>query len=211
MTEAEWRTATEPTPMLEFLRDKASERKMRLFVCGICRRHERQIATFGFPETLEAIEQYADGLISQEELTTVSRTRLAPWHVVGRTNRTRQHAHSVLYRLMHSNEPMFLVATIALQGFSGKKAAVRRGRTRLLREIFDNPFRPVVFSRDWRTDTALTLASQMYESRDFSAMPILADALQDAGCDSADILDHCRGPGPHVRGCWVVDLVLGKT
>jgi hypothetical protein len=50
----------------------------------------------------------------------------------------------------------------------------------------------------------------MYDSREFSAMPILADALQDAGCDSHDILDHCRGPGPHVRGCWVVDLVLAK-
>ncbi|WP_246523278.1 hypothetical protein [Gemmata palustris] len=79
------------------------------------------------------------------------------------------------------------------------------------RDIFGNPFRPVVFSPSWRTSTVVALASQMYESRDFSAMPILADALQDAGCDSADILDHCRGPGPHVRGCWVVDLVLGKT
>ncbi|WP_232069797.1 hypothetical protein [Gemmata massiliana] len=56
----------------------------------------------------------------------------------------------------------------------------------------------------------LTLAQQVYESRDFSAMPILADALQDAGCDNIDILDHCRGSGPHVRGCWVVDLILGK-
>jgi hypothetical protein len=80
----------------------------------------------------------------------------------------------------------------------------------LLHDIFGNPFRPVTFSPDWRTDTALSLASQTYESREFSAMPILADALQDAGCDNADILDHCRGPGPHVRGCWVVDLVLGK-
>jgi hypothetical protein len=67
------------------------------------------------------------------------------------------------------------------------------------------------FADDWRTSTAVTLAQQMYDSRDFSAMPILADALQDAGCDNADILDHCRGPGPHVRGCWVVDLVLGKV
>jgi hypothetical protein len=62
----------------------------------------------------------------------------------------------------------------------------------------------------WRTDTVVSLAHQMTESCDFSAMPILADALQDAGCDNADILSHCRGPGPHVRGCWVVDLVLGK-
>ena len=51
----------------------------------------------------------------------------------------------------------------------------------------------------------------MYESRDVSAMPVLADALQDAGCDSDDILDHCRVGGPHVRGCWVVDRVLGKA
>ena len=65
-------------------------------------------------------------------------------------------------------------------------------------------------SATWRTSTAFALAQQMYDSRDFSAMPILADALEDAGCDNADILDHCRGPGPHVRGCWVVDLVLGK-
>ena len=78
------------------------------------------------------------------------------------------------------------------------------------RDIFGNLFRPVAFSPEWRTSTALLLARQMYESRDFSAMPILADALQDAGCEDADILAHCRGPGPHGRGCWCVDLVLGN-
>jgi len=66
------------------------------------------------------------------------------------------------------------------------------------------------FSPQWRTSTAVTLAEQMYNSRDFAAMPILADAIQEAGCDNADILNHCRGNEPHVRGCWVVDLVLGK-
>jgi hypothetical protein len=78
------------------------------------------------------------------------------------------------------------------------------------RDIFANPFRPVAFE-SWRTSTVVTLAQQMYDSRDFALMPILGDALQDAGCESADILDHCRGDGPHVRGCWVVDLVLGKS
>jgi hypothetical protein len=64
----------------------------------------------------------------------------------------------------------------------------------------------------WRSETVGILATQMYESHDFSAMPILADALQDAGCDNADILDHCRDPhATHVRGCWVVDVVLGKV
>jgi hypothetical protein len=80
----------------------------------------------------------------------------------------------------------------------------------LLRDIFGNPFRPYAFDPAWRTSTAVALAQQMYDSRDFGLMPILGDALQDAGCENADILDHCRGDGPHVRGCWVVDLVLGK-
>ena len=86
-----------------------------------------------------------------------------------------------------------------------------RSQAALLRDIFGNPFRPVAFSPSWRTDTAISLARQMYDSRDFGAMPILADALQDAGCDNDDILDHCRGDGPHVRGCWVIDLLLGKA
>jgi hypothetical protein len=85
---------------------------------------------------------------------------------------------------------------------------------RLIREIFGTRrFGKVAphWRAEWVTDTALSLARQMYESREFSAMPILADALQDAGCDNDDILNHCRAPGAHVRGCWVCDLVLGKV
>jgi hypothetical protein len=82
----------------------------------------------------------------------------------------------------------------------------------LIRDIVGNPFRPVAFDAAWRTSTATALARQMYESRDFGAMPILADALQDAGCDNEDVLNHCRDANAtHVRGCWVVDLVLGKA
>jgi hypothetical protein len=81
----------------------------------------------------------------------------------------------------------------------------------LLREIFGNVFRSVAFSPEWRTDTAVSLGQQMYEARDFGALPILADALQDAGCDNDDILSHCRDSSiTHVRGCWVVDLVLRR-
>ena len=87
-------------------------------------------------------------------------------------------------------------------------AAESKAHCDIIRDVFGNPFRPVTFSPEWRTDTAVSLARTMYESRDFSAMPILADALEDAGCDNADILTHCRGSGPHVRGCWVVDSVL---
>jgi hypothetical protein len=81
----------------------------------------------------------------------------------------------------------------------------------LLHDVGGDPYRPVKFDPRWRTDTAVAVARQMYESREFFAMPILADALQDAGCENADVLNHCRDPKqPHARGCWVVDLVLGK-
>jgi hypothetical protein len=82
----------------------------------------------------------------------------------------------------------------------------------LLREVFGNPHRPVRFDPAWRTDTAVAIARQMYDSREFGAMPILADALQDAGCNSDELLNHCRSAtAAHVRGCWVVDLVLGRA
>jgi len=81
----------------------------------------------------------------------------------------------------------------------------------LLRDVVGNPFRPVSVDPDWLSSTVLELARQMYESRDFTPMPYLADALQDAGCENVEILNHCRLPGEHVRGCWVVDLLLGKS
>ncbi|MBA4064130.1 MAG: hypothetical protein C0501_10535 [Isosphaera sp.] len=70
---------------------------------------------------------------------------------------------------------------------------------------------PEILKPAWRTSTVLALAQGIYGERAFDRLPILADALQDAGCEDADILAHCRGPGPHARGCWVVDLVLGKA
>ena len=95
------------------------------------------------------------------------------------------------------------VSIVALEGC--------RVQASLLRDIFDNPFRPVTFPSSWRTEYTVGLAGRMYDERDFAAMPILADALEEAGCDNADILAHCREPGVHVRGCWVVDLILGKA
>ena len=78
----------------------------------------------------------------------------------------------------------------------------------LIDDILGHPLRSSRFDPAWRTAAAVAIASAMYETRDFSPAPILADALEDAGCDNADALAHCRGSGPHVRGCWVVDLVL---
>jgi hypothetical protein len=81
----------------------------------------------------------------------------------------------------------------------------------LIRDIFGNPFRAVALEPSWLTSTVVALADGIYAERAFDRLPILADALQDAGCDTGDVLDHCRGPGPHARGCWVVDLLLGKS
>ena len=107
------------------------------------------------------------------------------------------------------NVTYYLRQTAAREGIAGE---VDRCFCALTRDVFGNPFRPVTFSPAWRTSTAVALAQQMYESRDFGAMPILADALQDAGCTSDDVLSHCRdAKQTHVRGCWVVDLVLGRA
>jgi hypothetical protein len=81
----------------------------------------------------------------------------------------------------------------------------------LVRCVFGNVALKSGLDRRQRTATPVGLARAMYDTRDFSTLPILADALQEAGCDTPDILDHCRGDGPHVRGCWVVDLLLGKS
>jgi hypothetical protein len=80
----------------------------------------------------------------------------------------------------------------------------------LLREIFGNPFRPVAFDPAWRTPSVAAIAQTIYTERRFADMPILADALEEAGCTKADLLDHCRGAGEHTLGCWALDLILGK-
>jgi hypothetical protein len=86
-----------------------------------------------------------------------------------------------------------------------------RAQPALVRCIFGDPFRPAIFDPSWRSDTVVSLATQMYETRNFLLMPIMGDALADAGCPDGDILEHCRVSGPHVRGCHVVDLVLNRS
>jgi hypothetical protein len=88
---------------------------------------------------------------------------------------------------------------------------------RLLRELFGNPFRPAIVDPAWRTSAALSLAQAAYEERelpsghlDNARLGVLSDALEEAGCADADILSHLRSPGPHVRGCWAMDLILAK-
>jgi hypothetical protein len=81
----------------------------------------------------------------------------------------------------------------------------------LLHDIFGNPFCPSVVERSWLTAAVVTLAAHVYYERAFDQMPRLADALLDAGCDDEELKEHCRSGGPHVRGCWAIDLLLGKS
>ncbi|HUR53245.1 MAG TPA: hypothetical protein VMZ71_03895 [Gemmataceae bacterium] len=80
----------------------------------------------------------------------------------------------------------------------------------VIRDIFGNPFRSVAVDPKRLTSTVVAQAEGIYAERAFDRMPILADALQDAGCDNDDVLNHCRGDGPHARGCWVVDLLTRR-
>jgi hypothetical protein len=89
----------------------------------------------------------------------------------------------------------------------------RKAYAALVRDVYGNPFRPASVDPTWlawNEGTVPRIAQAIYDERAFERMPILADALEDAGCDNADILNHCRQPSVHVRGCWVVDLLLGK-
>jgi hypothetical protein len=117
----------------------------------------------------------------------------------------------------------FNVAQIAAEAAARTGASMRVaeyraafGRERvaqcgLLRDLFRNPSRPVALTDAWRTPTVVALATSIYDDGAFDPLPILADALEDAGCDNTDILNHCRQPGEHARGCWVVDLLLNKS
>jgi hypothetical protein len=197
MTEAEWLACEDPTPMLELVSGTAGGRKLRLFGVACSRRAWGRLDDLG-RAAVEVAEGHADGRAGSDALRAA---RLAC-----RTGGVGSAWYAAATR------PAVAARNAALSAAAGPApGAERAAQAGLLRDILGNPCRPVVFSPAWGTDTVLALAGQMYESRDFGAMPILADALQDAGCDQADILNHCRCGGPHARGCWVVDLVLGKV
>ncbi|MCI0703990.1 MAG: hypothetical protein L0241_23270 [Planctomycetia bacterium] len=216
MTETEWLTSNNPPEMLHYLPNNLFNRKLRLVACGCCRMVWDLLTDNRSRIAIRKLEASADDLDNGQLRVDAYNTANAPFQEMSRGQHDPQNpellaAHAVVYAtylhpgLYHSVED----ALIALRGLD--RPAVQRLECDLLRDIFGNPFRTATFSPEWRTDTALSLARQMYESREFSAMPILADALQDAGCDNEDILSHCRDANQvHARGCWVVDLVLGK-
>jgi hypothetical protein len=124
-------------------------------------------------------------------------------------------ADAVFYATYEGADAFKMVGQRKVEGLSTPADSIWAGEEEiqadLLRCVVGNPFRPVPFDPSWRTPAVLHLAQAIYDDRAFDQLPILADALEEAGCTNGEVLDHCRGPGPHVRGCWVVDLLLGKS
>jgi hypothetical protein len=200
MTEEQWLSYTHPMPMLDFLRGKASGRKVRLFACGCCR-HVWDHLNDDIRDAVEVTERLADGLAELSELG-----QIGLWEVLIIAMR-----HSFIVRSPWDGGRELALRTSGL-GVSRRKE--RQFQAALLRCIYGNPFgpSPIIDSSwlSWNEGTIPGLAQAIYEDRAFDRLPILADALEEAGCTDPDILGHCRGQGEHVRGCWVVDLILGK-
>lgn len=218
MTEAEWNGCADPRPMLQFLHRKQSRRKQRLFACACCRLVWERIPPAWKP-AVEVSEAYADGSATRDQLIEA-----------------RNEAESTLLRradidfldvdsprcacdIAHSSPLVNITATRAAglrhdeKPKTGAQAAILAQTCDLLRDIFC-PFRTRASLRSLRNVCSLPpvpeLARAIYEERGFDRCPILADALEEAGCNDAEVLGHLRGPGPHCRGCWVVDAMLAK-
>jgi hypothetical protein len=225
MTEAEWNACTDPRKMLDALRDSGqlSERKARLFAVAVCRRIWPLLTDERGRRAVEVVERFADGLADAEELAGAasdadaasagtSLPEVAIWHVV----------RSALF--LDAGSSAYYAAFIACCGDKGRPAerrfellleavtAEQGAQCGLLRDIVGGPFRPLPpLDPTWLTPAVMSIARRAYDERDFVALPVLADALEDAGCTDAEILNHLRGEGPHVRGCWAIDLLLGKS
>jgi hypothetical protein len=219
MTEAEWLAATDPTPMVRFLEGKVSDRKLRLFGCGCCRRAWDLLVRKPSRAAVEAAEAYADGLLDAASLRAARNAARNAANLMAKKeipfNGQAIYAAGAVQEICWIEFLGWNGAAYTLcQRFVAPNAASRERKAQadMLRDIFGNPFHPVALNPSWLTSTVLALAIGIYEERAFDRLPILADALQDAGCDNEDILNHCREScRVHVRGCFVVDLVLGKS
>lgn len=226
MTEGAWLSSADPLAMWEYLRRRASERKCRLLAAAALRRLAGYFSDDAAVLELlvgaaEAGERFADGTLSSNEFRRL-REQFHLYTRLGALSDAQRFAGEVVSGLFADSpaEAAYAItfapdAVAELDEERLPAATPRREReiaaqASLVRDLFGNPFRPVTFDPAWQTEAAVGLARGIYESGDFGPMQVLADALEDAGCADAEMLAHCRGDGPHVRGCWVVDLVLGN-
>jgi hypothetical protein len=222
MTEAEWLACAALDRMLAAVRPEASDRKLRLFACACARRAWQRLWQRPAREAVEAAERLADGLLAEADLAPVRQASAAHYDQATHADA----AAAWLGRWITAPEAIDAAAAAAsaaravlapagTQHRRAEQVAEQQAQCRLLRDVFGPlPFRPVAIDPKWLTwnhGTVPAIARRIYEERAFHDMPILADALEDAGCTEADLLAHCRAGGPHVRGCWAVDLLLGKA
>jgi hypothetical protein len=221
MTEAGWLACDDVLKALLFLRrrldprssrqpfgrfgDRRLRRKLRLFSGQVALDMRRD-------EHPEIPDWETEWLFIQDDIDRWSEDQLKDEDLCGESYNFFVGFWGQVYRSLELWRSSWTVAVRAAR-FVLDRAGPRSGSVAcsLLRDIFGNPFRPVVFSNGWRTDILVSLAQRIYKSYDFSMLPMLANALQDAGCDNEDILNHCRQSTEHVRGCWAIDLLLNKN
>jgi hypothetical protein len=232
LTEGEWQTATVPGELIGYLTGpprRGSDRKLTLLALALVSPIRSFIQDRRFADVLAVAERSTEGAAAQEEVVraatvggrvaAAAKKRWRQLYEAGRPAPTPEELRAVFAdRLAGAFQyAPWMMATSAsgevrsfVQAVGDSEPQERARQCGLVREIFGNPFRPVAVNPNWLTSSVVGLALGIHEGRAFDALPVLADALEEAGCAEAEILGHCRGPGPHVRGCWVVDLLLAK-
>jgi hypothetical protein len=230
VTEAEWLTCDAVPPLLEYLIGRASDRKFRLFACAFCRRTWDALADERCRGAVCLAERYADGEASEAEMEDARQAMaVACQDLALRPGSSASQSWAWGAARAALFDTAFWKPNAASQGAVGvarlaDEAAWRaRGepgpgvettaQLALLRDVFENPYRPGWVDPAWlawREGTIPCLAEAIYAERAFDRLPILGDVLEEAGCRDADLLTHCHQPGEHFRGCWAVDLLLGK-
>lgn len=222
MTENEWLTCSKATqPVMDWLRRRGSDRQFYLVSSAVLRMVWDQLDN-QFRDLIVLVEKYADGECTDDELSRHQRraeedafTQLAALSPASRSRRSPDRkrqaaARAAAHAAFPRNGWISACNAVSESVEAGKRAAMWPQICAILRDVFGNPFRPIILEPQWRTSTVRQLAEGIYAERAFDRLQVMADALEEAGCTDASILEHCRGPGPHVRGCFVLDLLLGK-
>lgn len=224
MTEQEWLTTPNPYDLTHYKACR-SERKRRLLSCAFARRVLFLIPDDRYQQAVEIAERYADGMATEEEMRVARRVMNKAWQERQFMEAGNNATTAVLATLskqavgaVHGWEAAaFAQASLARPNWDRGYGAEQDIACVLARDVFGNPFRPVPLNRAWLTASVIGLAQATYEDRrlpdgalDQARLAVFADALEEVGCDNPDILTHCRQPSLHVRGCWALDLVLGK-
>jgi hypothetical protein len=209
--------------MLKYQGGKASVRKLRLFACGCCRLIWHLLSDERCRRAVEVAEEYADGLAPEEELRAARLGARAAMNDDWQSIPVRAAVRAARAADSEGNSggvpgnPVFSEASSAASraheaiSTSGTSLKESLEQANLLRDLFGNPFAPVTLSPTWRTASVVAVARGIYVERQFDELPILADALEEAGCEDTRVLNHCRQLGEHARGCWLLDGLLGQT